>query len=71
MTTKRRRQRTQSRSRAHTGRPVGFGVAGPRSNGDEEITITAVEALVLPLATYEIAVVPNEASIDEDKDRQR
>ncbi|KAI1755210.1 hypothetical protein F4782DRAFT_439564 [Xylaria castorea] len=49
---KRRRQRTQSRSRIHTSVPVGFEMT---SHGDE-VKITAVEALMLPRATYKMAV---------------
>ncbi|KAI0206331.1 hypothetical protein F4808DRAFT_115161 [Astrocystis sublimbata] len=54
---KRRRQRTQSRSRAKTSVPVGFEMT---SHGDE-VKITAVETLVLPLPTYGTEV-PSEVS---------
>ncbi|KAI0542993.1 hypothetical protein GGR58DRAFT_4704 [Xylaria digitata] len=60
-TPKRRRQRTQSRSRAHTSVPMGFGMP---SRGDDA-KIVAVEALVLPVTAYDVAV-PSEASMPED-----
>ncbi|KAI0489736.1 hypothetical protein F4859DRAFT_164914 [Xylaria cf. heliscus] len=63
---KRRRQRTQSRSRIHTSVPVGFEMT---SRGDE-VKITAVEALVLPLVTYQIAV-PVGVSNPEESSEQR
>ncbi|KAI1133770.1 hypothetical protein F5Y10DRAFT_260092 [Nemania abortiva] len=62
---KRRRQRTQSRSRVHTSVPVGFETT---SHGDE-VKITAVEALVLPLTKYEIAV-PGDISTAEEGGEQ-
>ncbi|KAI8956078.1 hypothetical protein F4801DRAFT_764 [Xylaria longipes] len=62
---KRRRQRTRSRSRVHTSVPVGFEMT---SRGDE-VKITAMEALVLPLATYEIAV-PSGVSGAEQSNEQ-
>ncbi|TGJ88293.1 hypothetical protein E0Z10_g415 [Xylaria hypoxylon] len=65
-TPKRRRQRTQSRSRAHTSMPVGFGMT---SHGDD-VKIAPVEALMLPVAAYEVAV-PSEASMAEESGEQR
>ncbi|KAI1180731.1 hypothetical protein F4777DRAFT_259811 [Nemania sp. FL0916] len=58
---KRRRQRTQSRSRPHAGIPVGLEVA---SCGDE-VKIMALEAVVLPLTTYEVAVPGKVSAADE------
>ncbi|KAI0458708.1 hypothetical protein F5B21DRAFT_403179 [Xylaria acuta] len=49
---KRRRPRTQSRSRIHISVPVGFEM----TSHDDQVKITAVEALVPPLATSAIAV---------------
>ncbi|KAI1744156.1 hypothetical protein F4680DRAFT_283743 [Xylaria scruposa] len=49
---KRRRQRTRSRSRIHTSVPMGFEMT-PHGDG---VKIKAVEALVLPHASYGIAV---------------
>ncbi|KAI0445920.1 hypothetical protein F4803DRAFT_95160 [Xylaria telfairii] len=46
-----RRHRTQSRSRMLTSVPIGF----ETTSRGEEVKITAVEALVLPLIKYEIA----------------
>ncbi|KAF2971108.1 hypothetical protein GQX73_g2484 [Xylaria multiplex] len=56
---KRRRQRTQSRSRAHTSVPIGFGM--PSRSDDMKLA----EALVLPVTAYE-APVPSEASMPEE-----
>ncbi|KAI0971363.1 hypothetical protein F4678DRAFT_81426 [Xylaria arbuscula] len=48
---RRRRHRTQSRSRAHTSLPMGFETT---SRSDDVKKITAVEAVVLPVTTYEV-----------------
>ncbi|GAP84853.1 hypothetical protein SAMD00023353_0801710 [Rosellinia necatrix] len=65
---KRRRQRTQSRSRAHhTNVPVGFGV-GP--HGDN-VKITTVEALVSPLTRYKIAAPSNGPAVEENDEQRR
>ncbi|KAI3337718.1 hypothetical protein F4824DRAFT_101914 [Ustulina deusta] len=65
LTPRRRRHRTQSRSRVHTSLPMGFEMA---SRGDE-IKIKAVEALVLPITTYEMAA-PSEASMAKSSERR-
>ncbi|RWA07321.1 hypothetical protein EKO27_g7782 [Xylaria grammica] len=65
-TPKRRRQRTQSRSRIHPALPIGFGMTSP---GDD-VKVTAVEALVLPVTSYEVAV-PNEVSMTAESSEQR
>ncbi|KAI1306851.1 hypothetical protein F5Y03DRAFT_129415 [Xylaria venustula] len=46
----RRRRHTRSRSRARTGRPVGF----ETTSRSDDVKVTAVEALVLPVTTYEV-----------------
>ncbi|KAI0196070.1 hypothetical protein EV127DRAFT_121896 [Xylaria flabelliformis] len=59
---KHRRQRTQSRSRVHTSVPMGFEMT---SHGDG-VKIAAMEALVLPHASYGIAVSGGISSTEKD-----
>ncbi|KAI1437180.1 hypothetical protein GGR50DRAFT_692476 [Xylaria sp. CBS 124048] len=51
-TPKRRRQGTRSRSRAHTSKPVGFGMT---SHGSDDVNIEAMEAVMLPFTAYQTA----------------
>ncbi|KAI1116902.1 hypothetical protein F5Y14DRAFT_448697 [Nemania sp. NC0429] len=61
----RKLQGTQSRSQAHTSIPVAFEMA----SHSDEIGTASVEALVLPLTTYEI-VLPSEVSAAKDNGEQ-
>ncbi|KAI0406119.1 hypothetical protein F4802DRAFT_117316 [Xylaria palmicola] len=58
---KRRRQRTQSRSRPPTSMPMGFELTSRR----DDVKLTTIEAVVLPLTTYEIALPTNVSTAKE------
>ncbi|KAI1351372.1 hypothetical protein F5Y01DRAFT_124368 [Xylaria sp. FL0043] len=64
---RRRRQRTQSRSRPHANLPVGLEM----TSRDDDGKFTAMEAVVFPVTTYDSGAPPGEGSMAENGGRYK
>ncbi|KAI0815777.1 hypothetical protein GGR55DRAFT_362047 [Xylaria sp. FL0064] len=64
---RRRRQRTQSRSRPHASMPVGLEM----TSRDDDGKFAAMEAIVLPVTTYDMGAPSGEGSMAESSERYK